>query len=276
MSVDFSKLSRNLSSDDGIWFAENQAQVSYPKDGNADFLKVEDTSFWFIHRNRCIKFLVEKFPPTGFLLDVGGGNGFVSRGIAQTGVCDVVLLEPGIEGILNAKKRGVEYLICSTLQDAKIGENSLPAVGLFDVLEHIDDDWRFLRELNELILPGGYLFITVPAYQFLWSGDDEIAGHFRRYTLSKLRKLLKQSNFDICYSSYFFMLLIYPIFFLRALPTKFFKSKSEEKSINEDHSPSSGRSLLDYILNLELFFLKKGIQLPFGSSCIVVAKKVGT
>jgi SAM-dependent methyltransferase len=271
--VDFAKISESLSYREGIWVGSNQTEISYPKDGNSDFAKIEDISFWFIHRNKCIQFLIKKFPPAGFLLDIGGGNGYVSKGIMETGVCEVALLEPGMNGILNAKKRGVENLINSTLQDAKIKTNSLPAAGLFDVLEHIKDDNKFLNELNELLSTGGYLFITVPTYSLLWSKDDEVAGHFRRYTLGDLKKRLEQSNFEICFASYFFMFLIFPIFFLKSLPDMFFKNKSHNDSVNNNHAPSIGRSFIDLILIFELFLLKKNIHLPFGSSCIVIAKK---
>ena len=59
----------------GIWFARRQGEVSYPPRGNAACLEIEDRSFWFLHRNRCIVSLVRRFAPDGPLLDIGGGNG---------------------------------------------------------------------------------------------------------------------------------------------------------------------------------------------------------
>jgi len=271
--MDFAKISEGLIYRDGIWFGSNQTNISYPKDGNSDFMKVEDSSFWFIHRNKCIQAIIKKFPTVDFLLDVGGGNGFVSKGLLDAGVCEVALMEPGIDGILNAKNRGVKHLLNSTLQDAKLKLNSLPAVGLFDVLEHIKYDQKFLNDLSGLIAPGGYIFITVPTFSFLWSKDDVRAGHFRRYKMSELKNLLEQSNFELCFASYFFTFLIIPIFFLKTLPSLFLKKKLNADSINNDHVPSIGRSFIDLILKVELFFLKKKVRLPFGSSCIVVAKK---
>mgnify|MGYP007131759322 CR=1 FL=1 len=70
--------------DPGIWFAERAAPVSYPAHGNATCLAVEDTSFWFRHRNRCILEFVHRYRPDGPLLDIGGGNGFVSPGLQQS------------------------------------------------------------------------------------------------------------------------------------------------------------------------------------------------
>ena len=55
-----------------------------------------------------------------------------------------------------------------------------------DVIEHIDDDLRALRELHRVVRPGGTLLVTVPAYQWLWSEHDVINHHKRRYTRKTL------------------------------------------------------------------------------------------
>ena len=63
-----------LDPDSGIWHASAGNQVSYPDDHNAACFLIENDSFWFSHRNRCITAAVRRFPPDGFILDVGGGN----------------------------------------------------------------------------------------------------------------------------------------------------------------------------------------------------------
>ena len=51
-----------------------------------------------------------------------------------------------------------------------------------DVLEHLDDDVEGLRAIAALLAPGGQLVVTAPAYDWLWSGEDVISAHRRRYT----------------------------------------------------------------------------------------------
>ena len=64
---------------DGVWFTKTSSEnaLSYPSDGNDQCFRVEDSSYWFGHRNTCIVELVRQFPPNGLIFDIGGGNGFV-------------------------------------------------------------------------------------------------------------------------------------------------------------------------------------------------------
>ena len=143
--------------EDGIYTTIGSNHVSYPQDGHASCMQVEDHSFWFQHRNACIAALVSSHPFDGTLLDLGGGNGFVSKMLRDAGH-DVVLLEPGHTGALNARRqRQLDQVVCATVQQAAFPPGSFGAIGLFDVIEHIDHDRAFLRELAPLLCPGGRL-----------------------------------------------------------------------------------------------------------------------
>ena len=69
--------------EDGIWYSPDEQPVSYPDEGHGACIALEDGSFWFRHRNRCIVAAVKAFPPPdgGTIFDIGGGNGFVARGL---------------------------------------------------------------------------------------------------------------------------------------------------------------------------------------------------
>src|SRR5215510_12694626 len=191
-------LSERLALDEtGIWRAPHSAPVSFPVDDYAACFRVEDGSFWFGHRNRCITEAVRQWQPPGFILDVGGGNGYVARGLIEAGY-ETVLLEPGDEGARTARTlRHIPHVICATLQGAGLKADSVPAVGLFDVLEHVDDDQGFVAELRRILRPGGLVYLTVPAHQWLWSITDVEAGHFRRYSTRQLRLLFVEGGFDV-------------------------------------------------------------------------------
>ena len=267
-------ISRNS---EGIWYANKAEPVSYPSEGNDQCFEIEGKSFWFQHRNACIIELVKKFPPLGKgpIFDVGGGNGFVAKGLLEAG-WDVVLVEPGPTGARNAKKRGLQNVICATTQSAGFKPGCMPAIGIFDVLEHIKDDAGFLSELHKIIRPGGILYVTVPALSVLWSHEDIHAGHFRRYNPKSLKQLVTGCGFKPIFASYMFSLLPISIFLFRTLPYLLGLRKGglRWQSIKKDHAEKMGflGVLISGYLNMELAMIRKGTALKLGGSCLVVAR----
>jgi len=78
--IDLKSISMGLElGDDGIWYSTDTENISYPSEGNDACFAVEENSFWFKHRNKCITSVVKCFPPenNGTIFDIGGGNGFV-------------------------------------------------------------------------------------------------------------------------------------------------------------------------------------------------------
>lgn len=277
--LDIQSISNGLKlGQDGIWYSKENQDISYPNEGHDTCFAVEESSFWFNHRNNCIRSAVELYPPldNGTIFDIGGGNGFVSLGLAASGY-DVALVEPGRSGALNAKQRGVETVICATTDTAQFQPCTLSALGLFDVVEHIEDDISFLKSLRELLKEQGRVYITVPAYECLWSGEDIEAGHYRRYTRSSICSVLKASGFEVEFFSYIFRFLPLPIALLRALPYRMGLSRTNKQpqATARDHAAQGGAvsKLLDAILSSEIKNLKQNKAMGFGGSCLVVAKR---
>lgn len=274
--MEINNLSDNIYFKDGIWFSKNNREISYPKEGNMNCYEIEKDSFWFKHRNNCIITAVKIYSPFETFFDVGGGNGYVAKGLEENNI-QTVLIEPGLEGALNAKERGLENIICSTFEDAGIKPNSCKSIGLFDVVEHIEDDKQFMKSINSILSDNGFVYITVPAYKILWSNEDDHAGHFRRYTIKQISSTLKDSGFEIEYASYIFSILPIPIFLFRTIPSLFtFNRKSTNlKKHKQEHSQKKGilSSILDKIWIKELSYIKQKKKIPFGSSCFVIARK---
>ncbi len=257
-----------------IFFTEQDSAISYPKEGNQVYFNIEENSFWFKHRNDCISSLVKRYSPTDLFFDIGGGNGYVSAGLIKKGI-ETVLIEPGIHGCLNAKKRGVHQIVCSTLEESGCKKNSLPAVGLFDVVEHIENDSKFIETISEHMQNDGYLYVTVPSFSFLWSSEDKLAGHFRRYYLSQIEDLLTSNGYKIYFSSYLFSFLPLPILIKRTLLGKFKPRKNTSlNTVQNEHSNENGliTLILNKLLSREKNKIAKEKKINFGSSCIVVAQ----
>ena len=259
----------------GFWISPKISNVSYPEDVHRYLFPVEENSFWFQHRNDCIVEILHRFPPKEYIIDVGGGNGYVSLGIQNAGF-KVIMLESGPDGVMNAQKRGIKDILHTTFQDANFPDSCVDSIGLFDVLEHIKDDHAFLTLASRCMKKEGRLYITVPAHRYLWSWMDVKGGHFRRYSIALLTKRLNKSGFEVKYASYFFLGLSLPIFFSRTLPTllRLPKNWSHEKRV-KTHRKSIGfvGRIVDWHWKHEIRKLKTGKRF-YGSSVIAVAEPI--
>jgi SAM-dependent methyltransferase len=258
----------------GIWYSSDYHEISYPTNGHNEYYKLEEDSFWFKHRNNCITSLVKKYAPAQCFFDVGGGNGFVTRALTEVQV-PAVLIEPGKQAVINAQKRNLENIFCGTLSDLNGLAGRLNSIGTFDLIEHIQSDKAFIKEVNMMLEKGGYFFVTVPAYPFLWSHEDTKAGHFKRYDRKTILKLLNNNNFDVIYATYFFSFLVFPVFFFRTLPTLIgIRNKSKNRTRNE-HKQRKGFfiKLLEAVWEWEFKRIQKQKPIPFGSSLLLVAIK---
>lgn len=266
-----------LDAETGIWRtgAAAAGYLSYPADQNAACFRIEDGSFWFTHRNRCIVTAARRFPPDGFILDVGGGNGVVAQALIDAGY-ETALLEPGVVGARNAKAgRRLPTVINATITEAAIRAGSVPNVGLFDVLEHIEDDQSFVRQLCEILRPGGLMYVTVPAFNWLWSMSDVDAMHYRRYTRRSFTNVLAGS-FEVLYSTYLFERLVPLSMLVRALPYRVGLARPRPEHAYEREHGVGRKWLVDLfgsILGHEVAAVAAGKSLVVGSTLLMVTRK---
>lgn len=272
----------NLIFKDGIWHTCKDNNIDYPKEGNSMCYQVEDSSYWFKNRNALVietlgKYIKKESLSEFNILDVGGGNGFVSKGLQESGY-NVTLLEPG-EGAINAKERGISHIYKCTLEE--LPKNlQYNAIGFFDVLEHLQNPAQILRQALSKLKPNGLIIATVPAYQFLYSEDDAYAGHYVRYNLKTLKTVFNEANLQVIYYTYFFSPLLLPIFLFRAIPSKLGlssqrTSKDVLKSAQKEHQPPTIiTKIINCIFSLERFYIKAITRLPLGASLLVVAKSI--
>ncbi len=246
--------------------------VSYPADGHVATAQIDETSFWYLHRNEAILSLYQKYINNEKqFFDIGGGNGIVAKYLQDAGI-DVVLVEPYLEGVEKALQRGVKNVMHKKLEELS---TAIAHAGMFDVLEHLEDDKAVLKQLSITQAAGGFIIITVPASNALWSSTDINLGHFRRYSVADLKLKTEAAGYTVLQCSYFFSMLWLPLFFFRVLPQKFGFKKDETKRRASEHvsKQSMKGRLVKWLLSWEIIFIKKGISIPFGTSCIIIAKK---
>ncbi|MCD4775462.1 MAG: class I SAM-dependent methyltransferase [Candidatus Aegiribacteria sp.] len=270
-------ITKNLTLDShGIWVTRtDHVDISYPEEGNRQYFQIEDKSFWFKHRNDCIVAALNLYPPEGPVFDVGGGNGFVTRRLLDEGF-EAALIEPGPTGAFNAKiERNIPTVFRATLENCGFPEDSLSAISLFDVLEHIEDDGKFLTEIRSCLKPGGYLYITVPAYEWLWSRSDINADHYRRYNPEELVHLLSK-HFNVLFITCFFRVLMFPILIFRVVPYRLGLTKSKKVlTTGKEHGLSGGFPVraVQRFLSPETEQIIAGQSKVWGTSCLCIAQK---
>ena len=140
------------------------------------------------------------------ILDYGCAAGFDLPALARFGVvhgADVV--DAGEIAALAGEEvaRDPAIPIHRVPDDLALLRGRFQVVTCLDVLEHMDDDIEGLRAIAGLLAPGGQLIVTVPAYDWLWSGEDVISAHRRRYTRDSLLRAARAAGFEVLFASYF-------------------------------------------------------------------------
>jgi hypothetical protein len=91
-------------------------------------------------------------------------------------------------------------------------------IGLaMDVLEHIEDENMALQGWNNSLKKNALMFVTVPAFQALWSYHDEFLDHKRRYTKDQLTNVLKMNGFEKVKVTYAFSFIFPLVYLIRKL-----------------------------------------------------------
>jgi len=140
---------------------------------------------------------------------------------------------------------------------------SFDMITLLDVLEHIPDDVKALKNITRLLNYHGTVFVTVPAFEFLWSGEDYVSAHIRRYTKSTLLRVFYEAGIEVEKISYFNTIL-FPLQAAAICWNRLVYPKSMYNT-NIKRLPDMLNSLLSLIFSIEAQFLKV-FRLPFGGS----------
>jgi SAM-dependent methyltransferase len=69
-------------------------------------------------------------------------------------------------------------------------DQSFDLVCAFDIVEHVEDDRRVVRELSRVAKQGATVLLSVPLHPARWSAFDTLVGHVRRYDAEALVGLL--------------------------------------------------------------------------------------
>lgn len=157
------------------------------------------------------------------LVDVGAGSGYFASKLIEDGtVVSAWCVDPFYDEGQLGNRGSIHYVRSLSPEDS-----SRASLYLFiDVLEHVDDDRKLLRDYVAPAAKGTVLVITVPAFQSLWSGHDVFLGHRRRYRLSTVVALVQAEGLRVVERRYLFGVLL-PVAWIRRRRANARESRSD-------------------------------------------------
>ncbi len=243
----------------------------------SEFYEMEEKHWWFVGRRNIILSLldqhVDRSPNNRRILDVGCGTGANLRYFSRYGKVTGIDLSKSALQFCNL--RGKYDLIQASGEEIPFRDNSFDVITMLDVLEHIEEDAKTLKELYRVLKPRGTLLITVPAYNFLWSGHDFASHHKRRYYRGEFKRKIISAGFEVKRLTHISSIL-FPIIFFRRMGKKIvdrlFKVERPPESEVKMGSELFNKSMIK-IFTSERSFLTRNINFPFGSSLLGIAQK---
>ena len=235
----------------------------------AKMRSLEDTHWWFKGRRHLIRSLIRKLGlRNASILDAGCGTGFAGRELGQAG--KVISLD-ATEAALGPDFKGTACI--ASIEDTPFPDETFDLIVALDLLEHLADDQPALREMYRICKPGGFLFVTVPAFQSLFSSHDSALEHYRRYSAADLKGSLSKGGFRVERLSY----TVSSVFPLAAVYRILRRNKAGTDSIATDLSPvpEPFNCLLSLVMQAETW-LGWHVRLPFGLTAFALAVKPPT
>jgi SAM-dependent methyltransferase len=154
------------------------------------------------------------------VVEVGAGTGAFSELLWQRQPQSLSLVEPSSSMFAQLSERVKEFSGAVDLQlynemfaDAapQIRTQQQPdSIVYVNVLEHTADDQAEIDIISQTLLPGGRVFIFVPALSWLYGGFDQEINHYRRYSRGDLEAKLDHAGFRVLVSRYFDLLGVLP------------------------------------------------------------------
>jgi SAM-dependent methyltransferase len=158
------------------------------------------------------------------------------------------------ESRLNIFQANIEHIDASPL-----AHMTFDTIICLNILEHLENDARAVKNMSRLLRPKGKLIILVPALQSLYGSMDAVFGHYRRYEKKGLSSIISQFDLNIVKLSYFNFLGLLGWY----VNGKIFKKEG---------LPDTQTKIFDKLVPL-LMSLERIILPPCGQSIILIAQK---
>lgn len=242
-----------------------------------EYYHIERKHWWFLVRNQIImnhlrRQLGHNRPLK--VLNIGVATGRTSELLTEFGSVKSVEYDQACFEFTKAAVPSLD-IIQGSILELPFEDQSYDLVCALDVIEHVEEHQLAVQEMQRVCKPGGFVCVTVPAFNFLWNQHDDVNHHVRRYTQPLLERLF-QSTGTITFSSYFNFWLFFPIAGFRLLSRLLPLHHRKVEEAGSDFTVMNGslfQKVFYGIFNSENIFIKNGIQLPAGVSLLLSWQK---
>jgi SAM-dependent methyltransferase len=225
---------------------------------------LEASHWWFQGRRALLRSLVRRLGLKGALiLDAGCGTGFAAEELSAGGI--VI----GLDAAAEALSPGLESACIARVESVPFADEVFDLIVALDLLEHLEEDERALKEMYRVCKPDGYLLVTVPACRWIWSRHDEVLGHRRRYWAGELADKLGAAGFGVCRCSYL-VSSVFPIAIFYRLIRRMRAGYAAASDLSPVREPMN--CLLGALMRLESRLMWH-LRLPFGLTVVALARK---
>jgi SAM-dependent methyltransferase len=245
--------------------------LAVDKDLRQATLEVDDRHWWYRGRRAVIRAELDALVlgADSQVLDAGCGSGRTMQELEEYGTVRGIELDEDAAEL--ARSRGHGEVTIGRLEQLPWPDGTFDLITSLDVIEHTADDRAALAELLRVCRPGGWLLVTVPAYQALWSEHDEANHHYRRYSRSMLRNAAAGAGWTITRMTSFNGVLLAPAAVVRLARRRFpaHNGAADDLTI----PPAWLNDLLERPLRLEAGWLGHGHGLGLGLSLLAVMRR---
>lgn len=226
--------------------------------------QVEETHFWFKNKRRLTDHFLKKYYKGGMILDSACGTGRDLKEL-ENGVG----LDYSFYALNNVANRYCKRLVNGDANNLPFKEKTFEIIFSFDLLQHKDIDFdKVMKEYNRVLKEGGYVFLNLPMFKFLYSKHDIAVNNDIRFERKDFKRF-KKYGFAVEEKIYWNFIFLPLIVFLRKFVFVFFsyEESSDVKKLN-----SMTNLLLDKIFFIESFLSRKNM-IPLGISSYIVLRK---
>ncbi len=141
-----------------MWSKTIQHVIKYKEEGY-HYNKIPIYCMYGVHE-KVASFIEKKFPKDAKILILGAGGGAFDERIIDMGYSDITAVEFRSE-IYKARGKILERDLNQDFDDLAL-EGKFDCVVAIEIVEHLENHFHFIRNIEKLLKTGGMLYITTP------------------------------------------------------------------------------------------------------------------